>query len=92
LKNIKILEKKSLVSQIINAVESLSGRLDQIEDRISGLEDKAAILEHSNEDRGKKLKCKWSTFLWETIKDQIYKSWEYKKRYKLQILRTYSMK
>jgi hypothetical protein len=52
-------------------VENLStSRLDQIEDRISGLEDKVDILDHLNEDKGKKMKkCDHNRQeLWNTIK------------------------
>jgi hypothetical protein len=44
---------KSLISQRKKSVESLSCILNQIEDRISGLEDKVHVLEHADEDREK---------------------------------------
>jgi hypothetical protein len=49
-------ERKISVRQIKNSVESLSSRLDQIEDRIPGLKDKVDLLEYVNEDRGEKTK------------------------------------
>jgi arginine utilization protein RocB len=48
--HIKILEAKSLISQIKLSVEILSSRLKQIDDRISGLEDKTDVLEHEEEE------------------------------------------
>jgi hypothetical protein len=36
---------KSSISQINNSMESPSSRVDQIEDRLSGLEDKVDVLE-----------------------------------------------
>jgi hypothetical protein len=65
-KYIEILKQKtnwnsrneSSVSQIKNSVERFI-RLDQIEDRISGLEDKVDILEHSDEVVEKR-KYKWN--------------------------------
>jgi hypothetical protein len=39
---------KSSISQIKRAVESLSSRLDKIEDRLLGLNDKADVLEHAD--------------------------------------------
>jgi chromosome segregation ATPase len=41
----EILEIKSSLSQIKNIVDSHSGRLEQVEDRISGLKDKIDIKE-----------------------------------------------
>jgi hypothetical protein len=45
---------KSSISQIKNSVESLSYRLDQVEDTIPGLEDKEYVSEHADEDKEKK--------------------------------------
>jgi prefoldin subunit 5 len=42
---------KSSVSQIKNSAERLSSRLEQIEDRTSGYEDKIDVLEHEDEDK-----------------------------------------
>jgi hypothetical protein len=42
---------KSSVSKIKNIVESLSCRLDQIGDRISGLKDKADVLKYADEGK-----------------------------------------
>jgi hypothetical protein len=44
---------KKLNNQLKNSDESLSSRLDQIEDRISGPKDMVDELEHSDEDKDK---------------------------------------
>jgi predicted nuclease with TOPRIM domain len=62
---IEILEMKSAKSN------KIISRLDQIEDRISGLEHKTDVLEHS--DKYKEKKYKWNTYDSEApLKDQIY--------------------
>jgi hypothetical protein len=43
----EILETKCLFSQIKNIVEGHSNRLEQVQDRISGLEDKIEIKENN---------------------------------------------
>jgi uncharacterized protein YdcH (DUF465 family) len=48
-------------------VESLFSRVDEIESRLSRLEDKADILEQSDEEKGKKYKWKMKNHLY-TIK------------------------
>jgi hypothetical protein len=45
---------KSSINQIKNLVESLSNRLDQVEERLLGPE--VDILEHSDNDKGKNKK------------------------------------
>jgi hypothetical protein len=47
---------KSSVSQTTttNSVENVSSRLDQIEDKLSGLEDEADVSEYSEKDKRKK--------------------------------------
>jgi hypothetical protein len=44
---------KSSMSQIQNSVESLCSRLDQMEDKTSGLEYKVDVVEKSDKDKGK---------------------------------------
>jgi uncharacterized coiled-coil DUF342 family protein len=57
------------MSQIKNSVESLSNRFDQIEDRISSLENMVSVWEHANELRkeAKRFECKIQDF-WGIIK------------------------
>jgi hypothetical protein len=68
--------------------------VDQIERRISRLEDKVDVLEQSDKEKGKQRSvnelCKTSG----TLKHQIYESQAYKKEtiYKLKELKTYSIK
>jgi septal ring factor EnvC (AmiA/AmiB activator) len=50
------LEIKSSISQIKNSLEILSTKLDQTEDSILGPEEKLSALEHSGEEKGKKIK------------------------------------
>jgi hypothetical protein len=45
--------KSSKKSNLKNSVESLSSGMDQIEVRLSGLEDKVDVLEHANTSREK---------------------------------------
>jgi hypothetical protein len=49
------LETKTSLSQIKNTVESHSSRLEQVEDRISGLKDKIYIKEKTEEYLEKRL-------------------------------------
>jgi hypothetical protein len=46
---------KSSISQIKNSVEILSSRLNQIKNRIRGLEDKVGLLQHLDEEEKYKL-------------------------------------
>jgi hypothetical protein len=62
-------ESKNSTCQIKNSVESLFGRLDQTEDRIAGLEDKAVILEHSHKDK----RTHNTSVI--PLKSQTYESW-----------------
>jgi chromosome segregation ATPase len=51
----EILEIKSSLNQMKNAFESHSSRLEQVEDRISGLKDKIDIKEKTEEFLDKKI-------------------------------------
>jgi chromosome segregation ATPase len=73
---IQILEIKSPLNQVKNTVEDHSSKLEQVEDRISGLKDKIDIKEKTEELLHKMLKnCERHTQNPVTpSKDQIYKS------------------
>jgi uncharacterized coiled-coil protein SlyX len=64
------MEKKSLISQIKISIESLASRVELVESRVSGMEDKIEELYQSVKDHEKLLrKYEWNMqYLWDTIK------------------------
>jgi predicted RNase H-like nuclease (RuvC/YqgF family) len=77
-KQTKIMEKKISITQIKKPLESL----DQVENRISGLEDNVDSLEHSYKEKIESMNRTYK-ISGSPLKDQTYESSCIQKRYKV---------